>query len=87
VIFGSLEKGKAVSIYVPGGIVNDTGISVEHAAQFAMGEDVLVYLTPVGNRHGVTSWEMGKFTVQNGNVRENNRPVTEYINEIKAVKK
>jgi hypothetical protein len=30
---------------------------------------------------------MGKFTVQNGNLREKNQPVAEFINEIKSVKK
>ena len=87
IVLGSIEQGKGVTIYVPGGIVNDTGLSVEHAAQFEKGEDVIVFLTPLKGLYGVTSWEMGKFTVQGGNVRENNRVVTEYINEIKAIEK
>jgi len=87
IVLGSIEKGRAISVYVPGGLVKDTGLMVEHAPKFEEGEDVLVFLTQLQGMYGVTSWEMGKFTVQNGNVREKNLPVTDYINEIKAVKK
>lgn len=87
IVFGSIEKGHTVSVYVPGGIVNDTGMNAEHAAVFEQGEDVVVFLTQLQGMYGVTSWEMGKFTVQNGNVQEKNRPVSEFIDEIKAIKK
>jgi len=87
VVFGSINKGGAISIYVPGGVVGDTGLKVEHAAQFEQGDDVVVFLSQLQDMYGVTSWEMGKFTVQNGTVREKKLPVAEFINEIKSFKK
>jgi hypothetical protein len=87
IVIGSIEKGRTILIYVPGGAVGDTGLKVEHAAQFEKGEDVVVFLTQLQGVYGVTSWEMGKFTVQNGNVLEKNLPVTEFTNNIKSLKK
>lgn len=87
IVLGSIEKGRTISVYVPGGVVNDTGLSVEHAAQFEKGEDVIVFLTQLQGMYGVTSWEMGKFTVQNGNVREKNQSAADFISEIRKAKK
>lgn len=87
VVLGSVAKGATISVYVPGGIVNDTGLKVEHAPEFEDGEDVILFLTELDNLYSVTSWEMGKFTVENGNVVEKKLPVAEFINEIKAVKR
>ncbi|MGH8016272.1 MAG: hypothetical protein ACREBV_08790 [Candidatus Zixiibacteriota bacterium] len=87
IVLGSIEKGRTITIYVPGGVVGDTGLKVEHAAKFEKGEEVVVFLTQLQGMYGVTSWEMGKFTVQNGNLREKNQPVAEFINEIKKFKK
>lgn len=87
VVLGSVAKGATISVYVPGGIVNDTGLKVEHAPEFEDGEDVILFLTELDNLYSVTSWEMGKFRVENGNVVEKKLPVAEFINEIKAVKR
>jgi len=87
IVLGSIEKGRTISVYVPGGVVGDTGLHVEHAAQFEEGEEVVVFLTQIQGRYGVTSWEMGKFTVQNGAVKEKNVPASEFINEIKSFEK
>lgn len=86
-ILGSIEKGRLISIYVPGGKVGDTVLSVEHAAQFEVGEDVVVFLTQLEGIYGVTSWEMGKFTVQNGNLREKKQSAADFISEIRKAKK
>ncbi len=87
VVLGSVAKGATISVYVPGGIVNDTGLKVEHAPEFEDGEDVILFLTELDNLYSVTSWEMGKFRVENGNVVEKKLPVAEFINEIKAAKR
>ena len=86
ILLGSMEQGATVTVYVPGGIVNDTGLMVEHAPEFNNGEDVIVFLTELNNLYSVTSWEMGKFTVEGGSVNEKQKPVTEFINAIKAAK-
>jgi len=83
---GSLPKEGTIRVYAPGGVVNDTGLKVEHAPEFTNGEDVLLFLVENNGLYGVTSWEMGKFTVVNGNVREKNLPVVDFVNEIKAIK-
>ncbi|HEX2897408.1 MAG TPA: hypothetical protein VHP63_05085 [candidate division Zixibacteria bacterium] len=85
-VLGSIEKGRRISIYVPGGKVGDTVLSVEHAAQFEKGEDVVVFLTQLEGIYGVTSWEMGKFTVQNGNLREKKQSAADFISEIRKAK-
>ena len=87
VVSGSLAKSGIVSVVIPGGQVGDTGMSVEHAPEFATGEEVVLFLTTNDGVYGVTSWEMGKFTIQNGAVREKKLPVAEFINEIKSFKK
>lgn len=87
VVIGSLEKARSVSVLIPGGEVGDTGLFVEHAPGFADGEDVVLFLTEVQDAYVVTSWEMGKFSVQGGNVSEKNVSVTDFIEEIKAVKR
>ena len=87
VIIGSIEKGRSISIFVPGGEVGDTGLAVEHTPQFDDGEDVVLFLTEVQGMYGVTSWEMGKFSIQDGNVENKDLPVNAFIEEIKAVKR
>ena len=86
IVIGSMTKGTAVVIYVPGGIVNDTGLRVEHAPEFEDGEDVILFLTELNNLYSVTSWEMGKFTIENANVVEKKLAVSDFIYEIKAAK-
>ncbi len=86
IVLGSAEKGATISVYVPGGIVNDTGLAVEHAPAFEDGEEVILFLTELDNLYSVTSWEMGKFTVESANVVEKKLQVSVFINEIKAAK-
>jgi len=87
IVLGTVTKGAAISVYVPGGVVNDTGLRVEHAPEFEDGEEVILFLTELDNLYSVTSWEMGKFRVENANVVEKNLPVSEFISEIKAAKR
>ena len=47
---------------------------------------MILFLTELDNLYSVTSWEMGKFTVENANVVEKKLPVSAFINEIKAAK-
>ena len=86
-LLGSVAKGATISVYIPGGVVNDTGLRVEHAPEFEDGEDVILFLTELDNLYSVTSWEMGKFRVENSNVVEKNLPVSVFITEIKAAKR
>ncbi len=87
ILLGSATKGATISVYVPGGVVNDTGLRVEHAPEFKDGEDVILFLTELDNLYSVTSWEMGKFRIENANVVEKKLPVSEFISEIKAAKR
>ena len=87
IVFGSVTKGATISVYVPGGIVNDTGLRVEHSPEFEDGEEVILFLTELDNLYSVTSWEMGKFRIEKANVVEKKLPVSEFISEIKAAKR
>ena len=87
IVLGSVTKGATISVYIPGGVVNDTGLNVEHAPEFEDGEDVILFLTELDNLYSVTSWEMGKFRVENANVVKKKLPVSEFISEIKAAKR
>ena len=87
IVLGSVTKGATISVYIPGGVVNDTGLRVEHAPEFKDGEDVVLFLTELDNLYSVTSWEMGKFTVESANVVEKKQPVSAFISEIKAAKR
>jgi len=87
ILLGSVAEGATISVYIPGGVVNDTGLRVEHAPEFEDGEDVILFLTELDNLYSVTSWEMGKFRVENSNVVEKNLPVSAFITEIKAAKR
>ena len=87
IVLGSVARGATILVYVPGGIVNDTGLKVEHAPEFEDGEEVILFLTELDNLYSVTSWEMGKFRVENSNVVEKNLPVSAFITEIKAAKR
>lgn len=87
IVLGSVARGATISVYVPGGIVNDTGLRVEHAPEFEDGEEVILFLTELDNLYSVTSWEMGKFRVENARIVEKKLPVSEFITEIKAAKR
>jgi len=87
IVLGSVTKGTTISVYIPGGVVNDTGLRVEHSPEFEDGEEVILFLTELDNLYSVTSWEMGKFRIENANVVEKKLPVSEFISEIKAAKR
>ncbi|HSH00846.1 MAG TPA: hypothetical protein VLB27_12375 [candidate division Zixibacteria bacterium] len=74
-----------ITIRVPGGTVGETKLWVEHAAEFAVGEDVLTFLSDYGPALDVTSWTQGKFTIAQNTVAELNLPVTTFEAQIESV--
>jgi len=84
---GTLDTSVDINVWVPGGQVADTGLTVEHAARFKNGQDVILFLVQRDNLYDVTSWEMGKFTIVNGLVTEKNVSVAEFANQIKAAQR
>jgi hypothetical protein len=85
---GSLAVPSTVEVLVPGGEVGDVGLGVEHAAQFEVGEEVIVFLSLLeGNYYGVTAWEQGKYTVENGQVVEKRMSVSSFKEEIRKALK
>ncbi len=69
--------------YYPGGTVNDTTLSVEHAPTFVTGEDVIVFLDRVSSMYRVTSAEQGKYTVINMQIVEKQIPVSTFLEEVR----
>lgn len=55
---------KRITVMQPGGVVGDIGQRVEGTARFSVGEDVVVFLEPRGNRFLVTGMVQGKFKVE-----------------------
>ena len=82
---GTVPVESEVSIVVPGGIVGETGFGVEHAPRFVVGEDVIVFLTPIEDgQYRVTGWEAGKYTIKNGLVLERQVSVDIFQAQIRA---
>ncbi len=81
---GSQTVPSKVSVIIPGGEVGETGLGVEHAARFEVGEEVVVFLSPLDNSDFmVAAWEQGKYTVENGWIREKNVSYSQFKNDIK----
>ncbi|MFQ5499363.1 MAG: hypothetical protein ACE5FH_06795 [Candidatus Zixiibacteriota bacterium] len=87
-IKGNLAATSQIEVLVPGGVVDGTGLRVEHAPEFETGQDVIAFLSPQPqNRYRVTAWEQGKFTVESGTVVKRNVSEAAFINEIKQAMK
>jgi len=79
-----------VTIWIPGGSVGDTTLWVEHAAEFTVGQDVVLFLTDRSGVFDVTSWEQGKLNVVDGRIEGKNttlatfeKTLREVINQVK----
>ena len=55
---------KQVTVMQPGGVVGEVGQLVHGTARFAVGEDVVVFLEPRGDRFLLTGMVQGKFKVE-----------------------
>ncbi len=84
---GNLKIAEELTVFVPGGQVGDTGLAVEHAPQFQLDEEVLLFLNDSRGAVEVTSWEQGKYTIENGRVLEKQVAVTEFIRQIEAAER
>ena len=81
---GSLSPFNTITVMTPGGEVGETGLGVEHAPRFEVGQEVIVFLTPVRElTYSVTGWELGKFTVEDGQVKEKSKSVSSFEEEIR----
>jgi hypothetical protein len=83
---GDALESDVLTVLVPGGEVDGVGLGVEHAADFTVGEEVIVFLRQLeDNVYGVTGWEQGKFTVTEGRVQEKDLPVADFEQQIREV--
>jgi hypothetical protein len=55
---------KQIVVMQPGGIVGEVGQQVHGTARFTVGEDVVVFLEPRGDRYLLTGMLQGKFKVE-----------------------
>lgn len=82
---GHLIDSSLITVLLPGGIVGDVAMDVEHTPNFKVGEKVIVFLTATGgSRYRVSGWEAGKFTVENGRVRENGLSTAQLLKQIES---
>ncbi len=85
---GTLAAPSTVTVVVPGGIVGEIGLGVEHAARFDAGEEVIVFLTLLEeSTYRVTAWEQGKYTLEDGQVKEKRISVSSFEEEIRKALK
>ncbi len=85
---GALPVPATITVIVPGGEVGEIGLGVEHAPQFEVGQEVIVFLRLLQPPlYAVTAWEQGKFTVENGEVMEKRASVSSFIEEIREALK
>jgi len=80
---------KAVTIRVPGGEVDGVGLMVEDTPAFAKGETVITFLEPSQEQSvmKVKGLFQGKFTVENGKVREAGLPLGDFVQRVKSIVK
>jgi hypothetical protein len=85
---GTLAVPSTVTVVVPGGEVGETGLGVEHAPRFEVGQEVIVFLTLYeDSTYKVTAWEQGKYTLEDGQVKEKRISVSSFEDEIRKVLK
>ncbi len=82
---GTLELESTITVMAPGGAVGEVGLKVEHAPQFEVGEQVILFLTPLEDgQFRVTAWEQGKFTIEEDKIKETGLDLSVFLDEIKA---
>ena len=83
---GAFGPADTIHLLIPGGEIDGVGLKVEHAAEVEVGEEVIIFLKPVGDSlYGVTAWEQGRYTVADGTVKEKGISVKEFTDSIKKV--
>jgi hypothetical protein len=70
------QGGGQVVFDVPGGVVGDVGLSVSDVPEFAVGEDVVVFLRP--EYFQVVGWRQGVLKVQDGMVQGADMSLTQF---------
>jgi len=79
---GENIKGKTenkIIIQVPGGVVGDIYAQVSDVPMFENNEEVLLFL----KENKVVGWNQGKYKIKNDKIEENDKSVTEFIDNIK----
>lgn len=82
---GTLAIESNLIVMTPGGEVGEMGLKVEHAPQFEVGQEVILFLTPQEDgQFRVVAWEQGKFTIEEDKIVETGRDLSVFLDEIKA---
>lgn len=82
---GRVADSSTVTVVVPGGVVGNLAMEVEHAPTFAVGEEVVLFLTDVDSKTcRVSGWEAGKFTVKAGQVAEKGISLLQFEKQLGA---
>jgi hypothetical protein len=79
------QKKEAVNLSVPGGELNGQTLWVEDAPSFQRGERVVVFLEEREGIFTVVGGFQGKFTIDNNNTVSGNKPLTEFIDQIRDI--
>jgi hypothetical protein len=89
VAVGELLKGTSdrseLVIATEGGVIGDLGLRVEDMPEFAVGEEVVVFLRPANpaGLRTVTNQFNGKYTIIAGIIPDNGQPAGEFVRSIR----
>ncbi|MCX5801311.1 MAG: hypothetical protein NTX17_08000 [Candidatus Eisenbacteria bacterium] len=80
---------QTITIRVPGGEVDGVGLMVEDTPVFAKGQTVVTFVEPSEEQSvmKVKGLFQGKFTVENGKVREAGLPLGDFVQRVKSIVK
>ncbi len=80
------EQREQVVVQVPGGEVGQLGLWVSDTPEFAVGQQVLLFLAGKDNLQPV-GWQQGKYTIQDGVLLENERALSDVLRVISKIVK
>ena len=85
-VSGHLRPGKQrdhITVEVPGGVVEDLGMTASHAPTFEADQDVILFL----QGREIVGLSQGKFTIVDDIVVESGVPVNQFIGQVHAILK
>jgi hypothetical protein len=80
---GTADSGP-VLITIQGGVIGDLGLRVEDEPEFKVGEEVIVFLSPMADngRRTVTNFCEGKYTIASEGIQETGEAPGEFVSNV-----
>lgn len=78
-------RDSEIVVQVPGGSVDEITQQVSDTPEFFAGENVVLFLFDQEGNKWVYGWQAGKYTVQDGQVRELGIPLSELKSQVSTI--